>query len=356
MVKNMVENDEIMESMEDEMRKTDFQDSGMRKTEKCANLIEITFICELEGYDIKTLNSSTGKGSYLLKVGERTVTIPYTSARKELEKNFTLTLYKIKGLRGFLRRAAELRLLKLKAAGQIDNGPCTPTSNYPHQEILDKHIAAGYHQQGTCHPMCMVRRLYGSLENFASVKIFPPFIAKCNAENIPSPVNQYLNENIGSIFGLDHCIVYHNGESTLKTETFNIINRVTELAVNNFMKHTTSGQFPFKVVFRSDSGSTIEMLENIGFFIASLFEINSGNVQIGADKSKGSGQVKIKVKDIILSNKFPEVEEFVKAEEKKMHLVEFGDLRIQEETTAYSLDPSFGDYALKAFTTILGQK
>jgi hypothetical protein len=39
-----------------------------------------------------------------------------------------------------------------------------------------------------------------------------------------------------------------------------------------------------------------------------------------------------------------------------MHLVEFGDLRIQEETTAYSLDPSFGDYALKAFTTILGQK
>lgn len=188
-MKIMIQNDEKTINLEDGLRKTKYKDSGLRKTEKCANIIEITFICELEGYNIKTLNSSTGKGSYLLKVGERTITIPYTSARKEIEKNFTLTLYKIKGLRGFLRRAAELRLLKLKAAGQIDLGPCTPTANYPHQEILDTHLAGGYHQQGTCNPMCMVRRLYGSLENFSSMKVFPPFIAKCNAENVPSLVN-----------------------------------------------------------------------------------------------------------------------------------------------------------------------
>jgi hypothetical protein len=41
---------------------------------------------------------------------------------------------------------------------------------------------------------------------------------------------------------------------------------------------TTAGQFPFKVVFTSNSGTIKELVENIGFFIASLFEINEGNV------------------------------------------------------------------------------
>jgi len=130
---------------------------------------------------------------------------------------------------------------------------------------------------------------------------------------------------------------------------------MTELAVNNFMKHATSGRFPFKVVFISDSETIKELLENIGFFIASLFEINEGHVQIGADKSKGSGQVKIKVKNIISNKKFPEIEEFVKSEEKELHFIEFGDLQIQEDTIVYSLDPSFGEFALKTFTSILGQ-
>jgi hypothetical protein len=351
----MVEEIESNVIEEEEMRKSDSNESIMRKTEKGANFVTITFLCELEGYDIKTLNTSTGKGSYLLKLGERTVTIPYTSARKEMEKNFTLVLYKLKGLRGFLRRAAEIRLLKLKEKGQVVVGPCTPTANYPHQEILDAHLEAGYHLQGTCHPMCMVRRVYGSLDNYAVIKVCPPYIAKANAENIPAAVNQYLEEHIGTIFGLDHCIAYHNGESTLKTETFNIINRVTELAVNNFMKHTTAGRFPFKVVFTSNSGTIKELVENIGFFIASLFEINEGNVQIGADKTNGSGEVRIRTKEILVNRKIPEITPFIKDERKRIQWVEFGDLKLQEEITDFSLDPSFADYALKIFTAILGQ-
>ncbi|NVM29408.1 MAG: hypothetical protein HWN65_11260 [Candidatus Helarchaeota archaeon] len=341
------------ESEEDVMRKTESEEDVMRKTVKCANPVEITFFCELEGYDIKTLNSTTGKGSYMLKVGQRTVTVTYTSKRKEIDKNITLTLYKLKGFRGFLRRAAETRLLKLKTAGKVATGPCTPNANYPHQEILDAHLEMGYHRQGACNPKCLVRRIYGSLDYPASVKIFPPYIAKPKAENIPIPVTQYLDENVGAIFGFDYCIKYHNGESNLKVETFNIINRKTELAVNNFMKHVACGVFPFKVIFSLNSGTTRDLLENIGFFVATLFEINGGNVQIGADKNNGSGQVKIKINDVRVNQKIPEVEKFVRSEETTTHLIEFGDTKLQDTVTEYVLAPSFAEHALETFTASL---
>ena len=348
-----IDTDKNSSIIEEEMRKSAPAESKMRKIEKCANSVEIVFFCELEGYDIKTLNMATGKGSYMLKVGSRTVTVTYQSKRKELNKSVTLALYKFKGLRGFLRRAAEVRLLKLKAVGDAVTGPCTPNANYPHQEILDAHLEMGYHLQGTCTPKCLVRQIYGSLDYPASVKIFSPYIAKPAGENIPAEVNHYLDENIGAIFGIDHTVKYHNGESTLKVEVFNIINRKTELAVNNFMKHTASGVFPFKVVFSLNSGTPQELLENIGFFIDTLFEINEGHVQLGADKNNGSGRVKIKVTEARVNQKFPEVEKFIKSEETSTHVIEFASAKLQDTVVEYILAPSFGEHVLKTFTASL---
>ena len=78
--------DEFNEINENKMRNDGSEDTEMRKTEKCANLVEVTFFCELAGYDLKTLNSATGKGSYMLKVGSKTLTVPYETAKKEMEK------------------------------------------------------------------------------------------------------------------------------------------------------------------------------------------------------------------------------------------------------------------------------
>ncbi len=336
----------------EEMRKNASDESKMRKIEKCANPVEITFFCELEGYDIKTLNMATGKGSYMLKVGERIVPVTYTSKRKEVTKNVILSVYKFKSFRGFLRRAAEVRLLKLKAAGNVIRGPCTPNTNYPHQEILDAHIEMGYHLQGSCTPKCLVRRIYGSMDFPASVKVIPPYIAKPSGENIPTPVNEYLEKEIGNIFGLN-CVTYHNGKSTLKVEIFNIINRKTGTAVNNFMKHTASGVFPFKVVFTLNSGNVQESLENVGFFIDTLFEVNGGCVQLGADKNNGSGQVKIAVTAARINQKIPEVEKFIKTEEINTRQIDFGGIKLQNTTTEYILDPSFATHVLEVFTTTL---
>ncbi len=342
-----------MSEEESKMRESPSEGEKMRKTAKCANFGEITLYCELIGYDIKTLNTATGKGSYMLKVGSKTVTVPYTSAKKAMEKKIELVIYKLKGLRGLLRRAAETRLLRLKEGGKVPLGPCTPTANYPHTEILEDHVAMGYHLQGTCKPMCWVRRLFGSLENYATVKIFPPYIAKALAENIPAGVTEYLQGKIGEIFGLDHCIVYHDGESTLKTETFNIINRSTELAVNNFMKHTVSGTLPFKIVFSMTTGTEKELIENIGFFLDSLFEINT--VQLGAGKNNGSGQVRINVLSAQVNKRFTEIGKFIKEEKKLVHIVEFGGIQLQETKSEYLIDPKFADYALNTFKTSVGE-
>ena len=351
MMKMVIDINNSNEEKEKEMRKTESEEDEMRKIAKCANSVEITFFCELEGYDIKTLNSSTGKGSYMLKVGQKSVIVPYTSKGRIKNKNVTLALYKMKGIRGFLRRAAETRLLRY---GQ---SPCCPTANYPHEEILKKHVEMGYHQQGTCNPKCLVWRLFGTLHHPASIKIFPPYIAKATAENLPTEVNQYLDENISAIFGFDQGIVYHNGESTLKVETFNIINRKTEMAVNNFMKHAANGIFPFKVVFLLNSGTEKELIENIGFFIASLNEINKENgIQIGADKNNGSGRVKINVKDFKINQKIPEIEKFVKMEKKRVHFIKFGDSKIEDSMTEYYLDSSFGKHAVNAFNAVVGIK
>ena len=342
-----VDSNKITELEPRKMRKTESEETEMRKTEICAKPVEVTLYCELAGYDIKTLNMATGKGSYMLKVGKKTVAVPYISKKVPKIKNITLTLYKMKGLRGFFRRAAERQLL------DIGQSPCCPNANYPHQEILDRHVERGYHPQGSCKPICMVKRLYGSLSHNASIKIFSPFIAKASVENIPSEVNAYLDTHMNQLFGLDHHIVYHNGETTLKVETFNIINRVTELAVNNFMKHTASGVFPFKVVFSLPPESGQELIENIGFVLASLNEINQENgVQIGADKNNGSGKVKIRVTDCKTTMKIAEVEKFVKAEQKREHLVEFCGVKLQGSKTEYSLDPTFGQYALDSFTKL----
>ncbi len=344
-----VDSNEISSESKEEMRKSAPDESKMRKIEKCANPVEITFFCELEGYDIKTLNSTTGKGSYMLKVGQRSVNVQYTSKRVTKTKKIDLVLYKLKGLRGLLRRAAEARLFR------HGKSPCCPTPSFPHEEILEKHLEMGYHPQGGCKPMCMVRRLYGSMYTPASIKIFPPYIAKATAENIPAEVNQYLNTHIATIFGFDHGIVYHNGEVTLKVETFNIINRRTETAVNNFMKHLANGVFPFKVVFSLNSMTGKELIENIGFFIASLYEINRSNgIQIGADRTSGSGRVKISVKDLKINQKIPLIEQFVKAEKKQEYSIKFRDVEIEDSITDFYLNSAFGKYAINAFNATMG--
>jgi hypothetical protein len=348
--------DSINEIKEEEMRKTESGDAEMRKSEKCANPVEITFFCELIGNDIKTLNSSFGKGSYMLKVGQRIVAVPYTSKGKEITRKVPLSLYKLKGLKGFLRRAAETRLLKLSEEGKVGLGPCTPAASYPHQETLDAHVARGYHEQGSCNPMCMVRRLYGSMYTTASLKVLPPYIAKASVENLPAEVSKHLDATIGDIFGIDHGLVFHNGESTLKVETFNIINRVTEQAVNNFMKHSASGSFPFKIIFYWNSGTLQEFQENIGFFIDSLNEINQENgIQIGADKNNGSGQVKIRVTKAKINRILPELTPFVKSEAQRAHSVEFCGRNITTAITEYVLDSTFGEHVLNAFNATLGK-
>jgi CRISPR/Cas system CSM-associated protein Csm3 (group 7 of RAMP superfamily) len=346
---------DLTELKDGQMRQTGSGDAEMRKSEKCANPVEITFFCELIGNDIKTLNSSVGKGSYMLKVGQRTVRLPYTSKGKKTTKNVTVSLYKFKGLKGLLRRAAEALLLKLKAEGKAGLGPCAPAASYPHEETLDEHKKRGYHEQGSCNPMCMVRRLYGSMYTTASIKVRPPYIAKATLENLPVEISQYLDECIGVIFGIDHGVTFHNGESTLKVETFNIINRVTEQAVNNFMKHSASGTFPFKVVFNWNSGTLQEFQENIGFFIASLHEINKENgIQIGADKNNGSGQVKICVTQAKLNNNIPELKPFVKAEEDRAHCIEFCGQKIENSIKEFILDPKFGEQVINAFNATIG--
>ncbi len=345
----IIDSNEISSEPKEDIRKIVSDESKMRKIVKCAKPVEITFFCELEGFDIKTLNMTTGKGSYMLKIGVRTVSVTYTSKRKELTRTVHLALYKFKGFRGFLRRAAEIHLLKLLAAGDVGTGPCTPNTNYPHQEILDAHLEMGYHLQGSCKPKCMVRRLYGSLDLPASVKIIPPLIAKPAGGNIPTPVTEYLDKEIGKILRSD-CVQYHNGKSTLKVEVFNNINRATETAVNNFMKHVASGVFPFKVVFTMSSGGTQELLENVGFFIDTLFEVNSGQVQLGADKNNGSGIVKIAVTEARINQKIPEVEKFIKTDETTQRQINFGGKKLQHTTTEYILDPSIATHLLETFT------
>jgi len=349
----MIETNNILEEEEIKMRETHSEEGGMRKIAKCANFGEVTLYCELVGYDIKTLNAATGKGSYMLKVMSKTVTVPYSSAKKETERKVDLVLYKLKGLRGFLRRAAETRLLRLKEDDKVPMGPCCPTANYPHPEILEDHIAMGYHQQATCKPMCWVRRLYGSLENCATVKIVMPFLAKALAENIPTQVTEYLQDKIGEIFGLDYCIVY-NGP---KTETFNIINRSTDLAVNNFMKHAVSGVLPFKVVFSMTTGTEKELVENVGFFLDTLFEINTEDgIQLGAGKANGSGQVRINVLCAQTNRRFAEIVPYIKEEKKRLHIVEFGNIQLQETKSEYVIDPKFADYALNTFKKSIGDQ
>lgn len=346
--------DKYVEEKEDQTRKVVSESTEMRKTDKCAKSLEITFYCDLVGYDIKTLNAATGKGSYMLKAGEQTVIVPYSGQGGIKEKKVVLTLYKVKGLRGLLRRAAEVHLLALKEAGKVTMGPCTPNANYPHQEIIDDHVELGYHLQGTCTPMCLVRRLYGSLDYAATIRVFPPYIAKPSAENIPLPVHEYLASNICSIFGLEDGIIYHNGESTLKVETCNIINRKTEIAVNNFMKHSANGVFPFRVTFRLGSETPKELLQRIGFFLASLTEINDENgLQLGADKNNGSGQVKINVRNFKSNIKFPDIEKFVKTEKIRERVTKFGNLELKNSITEYYLDPLFGPYVIDLFNTHL---
>ena len=346
---------EIDIDMQNNMKIDTLINSGSSKSGKNASQVAINFFCELQGYDIKTLNTTTGKGSYMLKILQKKISVPYTHTGKVIKKNVTVNLYKLKGLRGFLRRAAELRLLELFNEGKIDKGPCTPTANYPHREILDRHLENGYHLQGTCNPFCYVRRVYGSLDYRASLKVFPPYVAKATVENLPAKVDEYLEDNIEAIFGLHNCVVYHN-ESTLKTETFNIIDRTTELAVNNFMKHCTSGVFPFRIVFTSSTtGSSFQLLENIGFFIDSLFEIEAGKVQLGADKNNGSGQVKINVKAISINRKFSELERFIAAKNERVYTISFGNTQFQKAETEYTLDSRFGKYCLELFTKKIGE-
>ena len=105
MVKNTIEINNILDEEESKMCETPSEEGKMRKIGKCANFGEVILDCELVGYDIKTLNTATGKGSYLLKVGSKTVTVPYTSAKKETEKWVELVLYKLKQfLQGFWYR------------------------------------------------------------------------------------------------------------------------------------------------------------------------------------------------------------------------------------------------------------
>ncbi|HUY00387.1 MAG TPA: hypothetical protein VMV49_12575 [Candidatus Deferrimicrobium sp.] len=331
------------------MRKGESESSDLRKTSKCAKQVQISFLCELTGYDIKTLNSATGKGSYMLKAGTKDVRVPLS--KSEEGRKVTLVLYKFKGLRGFLRRAAELRLLRLVEAGDEVMGPCTPTANYPHQEILKGHEALGYHLQGTCSSAkCFVRRLYGSLEDTATINVHSAYIAKATAEILPVEVNTYLTENIEQIFNLKHCVVYHNGDSTLKTETFNIINRSNDQAVNNFMKHTANGSFRFKIIFKGALDAVEEYLENIGFFVASLFEINSDSgLQLGADKTNGSGQVTIGVNQINANMKFPAIEKFIIGQTEEVRQVRFGDIHLKETEMNYQVDLNFVEHCLDLF-------
>ncbi|MHA1321781.1 MAG: hypothetical protein ACTSRL_03205 [Candidatus Helarchaeota archaeon] len=331
------------------MRNSKVEENGMCKSQNCASMEVLSLCCEMSGYDIKPLNSTTGKGSYMLKAGQKKVPVPYASSKKDGVKNVTITLYKIKGLRGFLRRAAELRILQLKAAGKIAQGPCTPTANYPHKELLEQHLKLGYHAQGSCHPRCMVHRLYGGLDHPAAVKIFSPYIAKATVENLPVKVNTYLTEHIEELFGLESCLVYHNGDSALKTEVFNIINRANGLAVNNFMKHMSNGQFKFKVDFTLGSGGIQELLENLGFFLTTLFDVNSGRVQLGSDKTNGAGRVKIRILGIRATQRLAEFEPFIQSEVKLQSTLECGSLILEETTTEYLLEPAFLQYAYDTF-------
>ncbi len=336
----------LIEYQEEKMRKSESDDGKMRKSGKCANLLEVTLSCELVGYDIKTLNTATGKGSYMLKVGQRAIEVPYMSKMKSKTKKVTLIIYKMKGLRGLLRRAGENYLINL------GRSPCCPNANYPHQEILDQHLEMGYHPQGSCKPVCMIKRVYGALDQRASIRLSFPFIVKVNEENIPSEVNSYIESHIDQIFGPNRCFVYHNGESTLKTETFNIINRATEQAVNNFMKHTASGTFPFRVVFAANAERGKDLIENIGFFLSSLKEINRENgLQIGADKTNGSGQVEVRVIDCKTNLTVPELEEYVTAERTSTQTIEFCGEKLENVKKDYALAPSLGQYAIESFNT-----
>ena len=48
----VTDSNKISSESAEEMRKNVSDESKMRKIEKCANPVEITFFCELEGYDI----------------------------------------------------------------------------------------------------------------------------------------------------------------------------------------------------------------------------------------------------------------------------------------------------------------
>jgi len=336
-----------------QMRNASTEKGVVRETQKCATAEVLTLCCDLIGYDIKTLNSTTGKGSYMLKIGQKKVTVPYTSARKQGEKTVTMALYKLKGLRGLLRRAAELRLLRLKEAGKVAQGPCAPSAHYPHEELLEQHIELGYHPQGSCHPRCFIHRLYGALDRAATVTLFPPYIAKATVENLPAGVTAYLDAHIEELFGLEDCVVFHNGEAMLKTEVFNIINRATEQAVNNFMKHNASGRFKFKVVFMQEPEGIPAVLENLGFFLTTLFEINAGRVQLGSCRSSGAGRVQVRVLGVQTPQKVAEFDPYIQEEIKHSFRLECGPLALEECVTRYVLNPTLLKHAYEAFTTQL---
>ncbi|TFF85392.1 MAG: hypothetical protein EU551_04115 [Promethearchaeota archaeon] len=266
-------------------------DSDPRKGVNCANHFTITLHCELIGYDLKPLNSTTQKGNYMLKIGQKVVEIPIGKKSKSVR----LTLYKMKSLRGFLRRACERRIFELIYQGKSINSPCTPNAHYPNDEILQEHLDLGYHVQGSCkEDPCFIYRLFGGLDRISSITITSPIIAKSTSERLSAKVQEYLKDNISDLLHLD-TVVLNSGDASLKVEIFNIINRHTENAVNNFMKHTLSGNFIFKIVFTSFPEKFKQTMENIGFLIDSLFEINNGSVQLGADRKSGAGFVTMNI-------------------------------------------------------------
>ncbi|MFW9879513.1 MAG: hypothetical protein ACFFG0_41080, partial [Candidatus Thorarchaeota archaeon] len=270
----------------DGIRKSNIEKVEMRKYE---NQFNITLNAQLSGYDLKPLNSTTGKGSYTIKLGEKTLLVPY----KNGERKVVLLLYKLKGL-NYLRRAAELRLFKLISEGKNIQGPCCPNANYPKKEQLEEHIKWGYHEQGSCAPKCYINRVFGSLDEPSSINIIPPIIAKPSSDKLPNEMAEYLENNLDDILNMD-CAVFHNGTSNIKSEVFNIIDRTKETAINNYMKHSVNGVFPFKLIFHGTVGNEEILMENIGFFIDSLFEVNSGNVKIGSCRNRGTGFTNIDI-------------------------------------------------------------
>jgi len=307
------------------------------KSEQHAKDFKITILCELEGPDIKPLNDATMKGNYMLKIGERTLDIPNDKSTKSI----TLSLYKMKGLRGFLRRACETRIFELLYQGFSIIPPCTPNAMYPHEEILQAHLTMGYHIQGSCKENpCFIYRLFGGLERISSITITPPIIAKSNSERLPTKAQEYLKEHITDLLHINTA-VFSTGDAALKTETFNIINRDTDNAVNNYMKHNLSGVFKFTVDFIGHINEHESVYENIGFFIDSIFQINNGSVQLGAMKRSGSGRVNIGLCFAESNRKFESLTAFITEEIRNKTEVKVGSRILTNIQPKYALSHEF---------------